>query len=90
MFPVLPALKYERMIVFIKNPARGTKAVAILKTSVNTRDARFKENAEAMAALTAALNVERAQAALHSRWFAGRMIAAEYQFTAVYNKHFGL
>jgi RNA-binding protein 39 len=33
---------------------------------------------------------ERAQAALHSRWFAGRMIAAEYQFTAVYNKHFGL
>ena len=32
----------------------------------------------------------RAQQALHTRWFAGRKIAAEYQFTATYNGHFGL
>lgn len=31
---------------------------------------------------------QKAQQALHSRWFAGRMIAAEFQFTAVYNNHF--
>ena len=29
-----------------------------------------------------------AKQALHARWFAGRMIAAEFQFTAVYNQHF--
>lgn len=40
------------------------KAVAVLKTSINTRDARYKENAEAMARLTARLNEERARAAL--------------------------
>src|SRR5690554_7147191 len=39
-------------------------AVAVLKTSINTRDARFRENAEAMARLTAALQEERAKAAL--------------------------
>lgn len=33
---------------------------------------------------------QRAQQALHSRWFAGRMIAAEYQFTVLYDAHFGL
>ena len=38
--------------------------MAILKTSVNTRDARFKQNAEAMGRLTAALNDERGRAAL--------------------------
>jgi 3-methylcrotonyl-CoA carboxylase beta subunit len=38
--------------------------VAILKTSVNTRDARFKQNVEAMGRLTAALNEERGRAAL--------------------------
>lgn len=31
-----------------------------------------------------------AQKALHGRWFAGRQIAAVFQFTAVYNSHFGL
>ena len=31
-----------------------------------------------------------AQAALHSRWFAGNLIAAEFQFAAVYNRHFGI
>ncbi len=29
-----------------------------------------------------------ARQALHTRWFASRMIAAEYQFTAVYQQHF--
>jgi RNA-binding protein 39 len=29
-----------------------------------------------------------ARAALHTRWFAGRMIAAEFQFSAVYAQHF--
>ena len=29
-----------------------------------------------------------ARAALHTRWFASRMIAAEFQFTAVYERHF--
>jgi RNA-binding protein 39 len=33
---------------------------------------------------------QRAQQALHSRWFAARMIAAEYQFVVLYNAHFGL
>ena len=32
----------------------------------------------------------RAQQALHARWFAGRKIAAEYQFEATYIGHFGL
>ena len=40
------------------------KAVAVLKTNINTRDARYKENAEAMARLSARLNEERAKAAL--------------------------
>jgi len=31
-----------------------------------------------------------AQQALNARWFARRMIAAEFQFVAVYNTHFGL
>ena len=26
----------------------------------------------------------------HARWFAGRMIAAEYQFMKLYDAHFGL
>src|SRR5690606_35269631 len=39
-------------------------AVAVLKTSINTRDARFRENAEAMARLTTALQKERVKAAL--------------------------
>src|SRR5690606_29831407 len=39
-------------------------AVAVLKTSINTRDARFRENAEAMARLTTALQEERVKAAL--------------------------
>ena len=29
-----------------------------------------------------------AQAALHGRWFAGRQIAADFQFTPLYNQHF--
>ncbi|CAD7700816.1 unnamed protein product [Ostreobium quekettii] len=33
---------------------------------------------------------EAAQKALHGRWFAGRQIVAEYQFTQVYNSHFGV
>jgi len=32
----------------------------------------------------------RAQQALHARWFAGRKIAAEFQFAEVYDGHFGL
>jgi len=32
----------------------------------------------------------RAQQALHARWFAGRKIAAEYQFEVTYVRHFGL
>jgi RNA-binding protein 39 len=32
----------------------------------------------------------RAQSALHARWFAGRKIAAEYQFKEIYDGHFGL
>ena len=32
----------------------------------------------------------KAQQALHARWFAGRKIAAEFQFTEVYDGHFGL
>ena len=31
-----------------------------------------------------------ARQALHGRWFAGKMIAAEFQFVPVYNKHFGI
>jgi RNA-binding protein 39 len=31
-----------------------------------------------------------AQQALNARWFARRMIVAEFQFVAVYNTHFGL
>ena len=31
-----------------------------------------------------------ARQALHGRWFAGKMIAAEFQFEPVYNKHFGI
>ncbi|MBA4211307.1 MAG: methylcrotonoyl-CoA carboxylase, partial [Parvibaculum sp.] len=38
--------------------------MAVLKTNINTRDARYRENAEAMAALTARLDEERAKAAL--------------------------
>ena len=38
--------------------------MSVLKSNVNPRDPRFKANAEAMAALTAALNDERAKAAL--------------------------
>jgi 3-methylcrotonyl-CoA carboxylase beta subunit len=38
--------------------------MAILKTNVNARDARFKENAEAMARLVAGLAEERGKAAL--------------------------
>ena len=30
----------------------------------------------------------KAKDALHGRWFAGRTVAAEFQFTAVYDKHF--
>ncbi len=37
--------------------------MAVLKTNVNTRDARFKENTAAMEALTAALADERAKVA---------------------------
>ena len=40
------------------------KAVAVLKTNITTRDALYKETAEAMAALTARLDEERAKAAL--------------------------
>ncbi len=29
-----------------------------------------------------------AQKQLHGRWFAGRQVVAEFQFTAVYNGHF--
>ncbi len=29
-----------------------------------------------------------AQKALHGRWFAGRQVVAEFQFTAVYGGHF--
>lgn len=29
-----------------------------------------------------------AQKALHGRWFAGRQIVAEFQFTAVYGNYF--
>ena len=32
----------------------------------------------------------RAQQALHARWFAGRKIAAEFQFEETYDGHFGL
>ena len=31
-----------------------------------------------------------AQKALNGRWFAGRQIAADFQFPAVYNNHFRL
>ena len=31
-----------------------------------------------------------ARLALHGRWFAGKMIAAEFQFVPVYDKHFGI
>ena len=31
---------------------------------------------------------EGAKRALHGRWFAGRTVSAEYQFTAVYDRHF--
>ncbi|KAL4443698.1 hypothetical protein ABPG75_011435 [Micractinium tetrahymenae] len=31
-----------------------------------------------------------AQRALHGRWFAARQIAADFQFTPIYNQHFGL
>ena len=31
--------------------------MAVLKTNINTRDARYRENAEAMAALTARLSL---------------------------------
>ena len=31
-----------------------------------------------------------AQRALDGRWFAGRQICAEYQFTAVYSQHFSV
>jgi RNA-binding protein 39 len=31
---------------------------------------------------------EGAKKALHGRWFAGRTVSAEYQFTAVYDRHF--
>ena len=31
---------------------------------------------------------EGAKNALHGRWFAGRTVSAEYQFTAVYDRHF--
>ena len=30
----------------------------------------------------------KAKDALHGRWFAGRTVAAEFQFTAVYDRHF--
>ena len=33
---------------------------------------------------------EAAQKALHGRWFAGRQIVADYQFTQIYNVHFGV
>jgi RNA-binding protein 39 len=33
-------------------------------------------------------DAERAKTALHGRWFAGRTVRAEYQFTAVYDRHF--
>ena len=32
----------------------------------------------------------KAQAALNGRWFAGRQIAADFQFPAVYNNYFRL
>ena len=32
----------------------------------------------------------KAQTALNGRWFAGRQIAADFQFPAVYNNHFRL
>ena len=31
-----------------------------------------------------------AQKALHGRWFAGRMVAAEFQFEAPYDAHFAI
>ena len=31
---------------------------------------------------------KKAKDALHGRWFAGRTVAAEFQFTAVYDRHF--
>ncbi len=37
------------MIVFIKNPAK-VFAMAVLTSNINTRDARYKENEQAMGA----------------------------------------
>ena len=51
------------MIVFIKNPAQVFQ-MAVLKSNINARDPKFKENAEAMGRLVAGLQADRAKAAL--------------------------
>lgn len=40
--------------------------------------------------LDSAVGAQRAQQVLHARWFAGRMIAAEFQFAKPYDQYFGL
>ncbi|EFN58013.1 hypothetical protein CHLNCDRAFT_57088 [Chlorella variabilis] len=39
---------------------------------------------------TAISSAANAQRALHGRWFAARQIAADFQFTPIYNQHFGV
>tara|TARA_R110000868_G_scaffold11531_2_gene56473 strand:+ start:1920 stop:3644 length:1725 start_codon:yes stop_codon:yes gene_type:complete len=61
--PALSPSGNERMIVFIKNPAQVFQ-MAVLKSNINARDPKFKENAEAMGRLVAGLQADRAKAAL--------------------------